>query len=156
MNLLIKITCLDLALISFFTITNVHASREMEVVQLNAVTSNKHSTGNEYSSKSPFRVDREKNPINRGREENKISEKLSLLLRKDSLLSKELELWASKSDYKLLWNSNRDYIIYNTIILNATSFDNVLNELGKLFDSENYGLVIKQYEVNKVIIIDAQ
>lgn len=113
------------------------------------------SAGNENRPDSPFSVDRDKSSISSSAKSN-VSERKSLLLRKDGLLSRELESWVNQSGYTLLWNSNRDYIIYNTITLHADNFDNVLNELGKLFDSENYGLVIKQYEVNKVIIVDAQ
>ncbi|EED3619791.1 pilus assembly protein [Salmonella enterica subsp. enterica serovar Newport] len=114
------------------------------------------SVTSEYSPNSPFKADREKNIINKNIEINGVHENKYLSLVKGGLLSKELETWINKSGYILLWNSNRDYIIYNTITFNADSFDNILNELGNLFESENYGLVIKQYEVNKVIIIDAQ
>ncbi|EBC1521485.1 pilus assembly protein, partial [Salmonella enterica] len=34
--------------------------------------------------------------------------------------------------------------------------DEVLNQLGQLFRSENYGLVVKLYEKNNVLVIDGQ
>lgn len=151
-----KITGTVVALLSCIYITGAQASRDTEKGTLKATTTTEYSVGNEYKPKSPFSVDREKKPTVSNEIAQKLSETKQLVLRKEGLLSKELEAWVNQNGYSLLWNSNRDYIIYNTIILNADSFDNVLNELGKLFDSENYGLVIKQYEVNKVIIIDAQ
>ncbi len=157
MNLMYKkITAPVVALLSFITITGALASRDMEMKPLATTPMTESVAGNDYRPNSPFSVDRQKKPDSNTDAISMTSESKSLSLRKDGLLSKELELWVNKNGYTLLWNSNRDYIIYNTITLHADSFDNVLNELGKLFDSENYGLVIKQYEVNKVIIIDAQ
>ncbi|EAR5683935.1 pilus assembly protein [Salmonella enterica] len=128
----------------------------MERVPLAVTSTNGNSVSNEDRSNSPFKIDREKNIINRNNLTDRVNENRQLSLKKGGLLSKELESWVNKTGYTLLWNSNRDYIIYNTITFNPNSLDNILNELGKLFESENYGLVIKQYEVNKVIIIDAQ
>lgn len=144
-----------MVLLSLMSITNVQASRHEERMPMEATAMTVSSAGNENRPDSPFSVDRDKSSISSSAKSN-VSERKSLLLRKDGLLSRELESWVNQSGYTLLWNSNRDYIIYNTITLHADNFDNVLNELGKLFDSENYGLVIKQYEVNKVIIVDAQ
>lgn len=151
-----KITPPIVALLSFITITGAQASRDMERVPLAVTSINGNSVSNEDRSNSPFKIDREKNIINRNPLTNRVNENRQLSLKKGGLLSKELESWINKTGYTLLWNSNRDYIIYNTITFNADSLDNILNELGKLFESENYGLIIKQYEVNKVIIIDAQ
>ncbi|WP_227744162.1 TcpQ domain-containing protein [Hafnia paralvei] len=151
-----KITPPIVVLVSFITITGVQASRDMERVPLAVTPISGDSVATEYRLNSPFKVDREKNILNKNIGTNSVHENKYLSLVKGGLLSKELETWINKSGYTLLWNSNRDYIIYNTITFNADSFDNILNELGNLFESENYGLVIKQYEVNKVIIIDAQ
>lgn len=136
-----KIAGPTVALLAFIAFTGAHASRD---------------SGNIYKSTSPFSIDRDKTSAITDNVISNAYKSQTLLLRKDGLLSKELGAWVNQGGYTLLWNSNRDYIIYNTITLHADSFDNILSELGKLFDSENYGLVIKQYEVNKVIIIDAQ
>lgn len=152
-----KITGPVIALLSLITIPGVQASKYIEKMpQEDTVTMAEYVAGKEYTPNSPFSVDRDKSLIDSHESQKRNSEYSTLLLRKDSLLSKELESWLNQSGYTLLWNSNRDYIIYNTITLQADKFDNVLNELGELFESENYGLVIKQYEVNKVIIIDSQ
>lgn len=151
-----KITGLVVVLLSCITINGAQASKDMERVPSRVTIDSGYLAGNSYKPESPFSVDRAKKNIGVSDVNDRIIESKSLVLQKDGLLSKQLEKWVNHSGYTLLWNSNRDYIIYNTIILNADSFDDVLKELGKLFDSDNYGLVIKQYEVNKVIIIDAQ
>lgn len=79
-----------------------------------------------------------------------------LLLRENALLSQELSAWAQRQGLRLLWNSDKDYLIFSNIALSGKGRDDVLNELGKLFLSENYGLVIKLYEANHVLIIDSQ
>lgn len=79
-----------------------------------------------------------------------------LLLRENALLSQELSAWAHRQGLRLLWNSDKDYLIFSNIALSGKGRDDVLNELGKLFLSENYGLVIKLYEANHVLIIDSQ
>ena len=56
----------------------------------------------------------------------------------------------------MLWNSAKDYIIYSTISFTGKTQDEVLGELGKLFASENYGLVIKFYQKNNVLLVDEQ
>ncbi|EBF4234766.1 pilus assembly protein [Salmonella enterica] len=136
-----KIAAPVVALLSVIAFASAHASKDSGYIS---------------KSTSPFSVDREKRTAISDDVISSASRNQTLLLRKDALLSKELGSWVNQGGYTLLWNSNRDYIIYNTITLRADSFDNILNELGKLFDSENYGLIIKQYEVNKVIIIDAR
>lgn len=151
-----EITSPVVALLFCMLITEAQASRDTGRMPSKSTDVTEYSTNNPYRSQSPFSVDREKIITNSIDPASGVSATQTLILRKDGLLSKELESWVNQNGYTLLWNSNRDYIIYNTIILNAETFDNVMNELGKLFDSENYGLVIKQYEVNKVIIIDAQ
>lgn len=151
-----KITGTAVVLLWFITITGAQASRDMVDRQLLDSPMAEYSTSNEYKPISPFKVDRDKDYTSNKAAINEISKSKYLVLRKNGLLSKELESWVNQRGYTLLWNSNRDYIIYNTITLSADSFDNILNELGNLFNSENYGLLIKQYEVNKVIIIDAQ
>lgn len=80
----------------------------------------------------------------------------TLVLRESTLLSQNVSDWASASGFRLLWNSHKDFIIYSTITLSGTTADDILNELGKLFRSENYGLVIRLYEANNVLVIDSQ
>ncbi|QBM25865.1 pilus assembly protein [Citrobacter arsenatis] len=72
------------------------------------------------------------------------------------LLSQELKKWAISNGFKPLWNSTRDYMIYNTINITGKSTDDALTQLGQIFISEHYGLVIKLYEKNNVLVIDAQ
>lgn len=79
-----------------------------------------------------------------------------MVLRENVLLSQGINQWAKESGYKMLWNSPKDYLIYSTITLNGASADEVLAELGKLFSSENYGLVIKFYKKNNVLLVDEQ
>lgn len=80
----------------------------------------------------------------------------TLQLQENVLLSQGLKAWAESNGYKLLWNSHKDYIIYNSLTLSGASDDDVLAALGELFFSENYGLVVKKYTKNNVIVIDEQ
>lgn len=81
---------------------------------------------------------------------------LTINLQESHLLSLDIGNWAKSQGMHLLWNSNRDYLIYSTINLTGKDRDEVLNQLGELFRSENYGLVVKLYEKNNVLVIDAQ
>ncbi|HAG2284922.1 TPA: hypothetical protein G8W61_005332 [Salmonella enterica] len=81
---------------------------------------------------------------------------LTLDLQEGHLLSLDVGTWAKSHGLHLLWNSNRDYLVYSAIHLTGKSRDDVLNQLGQLFRSENYGLVVKLYEKNNVLVIDAQ
>jgi len=47
-------------------------------------------------------------------------------------------------------------MIFTDTLISGKSNDEILNELGRVFVSENYGLVIKFYRKNKVLIIDGQ
>ena len=86
----------------------------------------------------------------------KLSSRLTMDLQENHLLSQDINVWAKAQGMHLLWNSNRDYLIYSTINLTGKSRDEVLNQLGQLFRSENYGLVVKLYEKNNVLVIDGQ
>lgn len=81
---------------------------------------------------------------------------LTMNLQENHLLSLDIGTWAKAQGMHLLWNSNRDYLIYSTINLTGKNRDEVLNQLGQLFRSENYGLVVKLYEKNNVLVIDGQ
>lgn len=81
---------------------------------------------------------------------------LTMNLQENHLLSLDIGAWAKVQGMRLLWNSNRDYLIYSTINLTGNNRDEVLNQLGQLFRSENYGLVVKLYEKNNVLVIDGQ
>lgn len=87
---------------------------------------------------------------------NPSSSRLKMVLQENHLLSQDIQVWAKAQGMHLLWNSNRDYLIYSSITLTGKSRDEVLNQLGQLFRSENYGLVIKLYEKNNVLVIDGQ
>lgn len=78
----------------------------------------------------------------------------SLVLQENVLLSQAIKQWAENNHYKLFWNSKKDYLIYNTITLSGKTDDDILQSLGDLFFSENYGLVVKKYEKNHVIVVD--
>ncbi|RAU51595.1 pilus assembly protein [Pseudocitrobacter sp. RIT415] len=78
----------------------------------------------------------------------------SLVLHENELLSQGVKKWVEGNGYKLFWNSKKDYLIYNDITLSGRSDDEILQQLGELFFSENYGLVVKKYEKNRVIVID--
>ncbi|ECG5644057.1 pilus assembly protein [Salmonella enterica subsp. enterica serovar Poona] len=82
--------------------------------------------------------------------------RLTLTLQERHLLSQDISAWAKTQGMSPLWNSNRDYLIYSTINLTGKNRDEVLNQLGQLFLSENYGLVVKLYEKNNVLVIDGQ
>lgn len=77
-----------------------------------------------------------------------------LVIQEDKLLSQEIRKWVEANGYKLFWNSAKDYLVYNNITLAGKSDDEILQELGELFFSENYGLVVKKYQKNRVIVID--
>lgn len=81
---------------------------------------------------------------------------MTMNLQENHLLSLDIGTWAKAQSMHLLWNSNRDYLIYSTINLTGKNRDEVLNQLGQLFRSENYGLVVKLYEKNNVLVIDGQ
>ncbi|EKC2495420.1 TcpQ domain-containing protein [Salmonella enterica] len=81
---------------------------------------------------------------------------LTINLQESHLLSQDIGVWAKSQGMHLLWNSNRDYLIYSPIHLAGKDRDDVLNQLGQLFRSENYGLVVKLYEKNNVLVIDGQ
>lgn len=81
---------------------------------------------------------------------------LTINLQESHLLSLDIGSWAKSQGMHLLWNSNRDYLIYSSIHLTGKNRDEVLNQLGELFRSENYGLVVKLYEKNNVLVIDGQ
>ncbi|EAO2872881.1 pilus assembly protein [Salmonella enterica subsp. enterica] len=81
---------------------------------------------------------------------------LTINLQENHLLSLDIASWAKAQGMHLLWNSNKDYLIYSTINLTGKDRDEVLNQLGQLFRSENYGLVVKLYEKNNVLVIDGQ
>lgn len=79
---------------------------------------------------------------------------VTMTLDSGDLLSQGIKKWAQKSGYKLLWQSKNDYLIFSHIILQGKDDDEVLTALGKLFASENYGLIIKNYQKNRVLIVD--
>lgn len=79
---------------------------------------------------------------------------VTMVLNSGDLLSYGIKVWAEKSGYKLLWQSKNDYLIYNPIVLSGKDDDTVLTELGRLFASENYGLIIKNYQRNHVLVVD--
>ncbi|QQN37287.1 TcpQ domain-containing protein [Rahnella aceris] len=79
---------------------------------------------------------------------------VTLTLNSGELLSQGIKTWAEQAGYKLLWQSKNDYLIYSHIALVGKNDDEVLAELGKLFSSENYGLIIKNYQKNHVLLID--
>ncbi|QMV53794.1 hypothetical protein GXP68_16165 [Ewingella americana] len=79
-----------------------------------------------------------------------------LVLHENRLLSQEIKAWANKVDYKLLWNSDSDYMIFTDTVISGKNNDEILTDLSNIFVSENYGLVIKFYSKNKVLIIDEQ
>ncbi|EBW9463925.1 TPA: pilus assembly protein, partial [Salmonella enterica] len=54
-------------------------------------------------------------------------------LQDSHLLSQDIDAWAKAQGMRLLWNSNRDYLIYSTINLTGNNRDDVLNQLGQLF-----------------------
>lgn len=82
--------------------------------------------------------------------------RMALNLQEGHLLSLDVGDWAKAKGMHLLWNSKRDYLIYSSINLTGKSRDEILNQLGQLFRSENYGLVVKLYEKNNVLVIDDQ
>jgi len=77
-----------------------------------------------------------------------------LILQENQLLSQEIKAWVAGNGYKLFWNSKKDYLIYNTISITGKTEDDILQSLGEIFASENYGLIVKKYEKNRVIVID--
>jgi len=78
----------------------------------------------------------------------------SMIIKEDKLLSQEVKAWVTGNGYKLFWNSKKDYLVYNDITLTGKTDDDILQALGELFFSENYGLVVKKYQKNHVIVID--
>jgi len=79
---------------------------------------------------------------------------LQMVIQENELLSQGVKDWVSANGYKLFWNSKKDYLVYNDITLTGNTDDEILQALGELFFSENYGLVVKKYEKNRVIVID--
>lgn len=81
---------------------------------------------------------------------------VQITLLEGELLSQQLTQWATEKGYKLLWNSSVDFLVYQSIHLHGSSVQDVLTQLGRVFMSENYGLVIKDYRANNVLLIDEQ
>lgn len=107
---------------------------------------------------SPFSIDRKVLDNNNviQPEVSKVNEGISITLKEGSLLSQEFKSWASAQNYKLLWNSDKDYIIYREVKFHGRSKEDILQSLGKFFSSEQYGLVLKLYTGNNVLLIDSQ
>lgn len=78
----------------------------------------------------------------------------ALVMHEHELLSQEIRKWVEGNGYKLYWNSKKDYLIYNNITLSGKTDDEILQQLGTLFFSENYGFTVKKYQKNRVIVID--
>ncbi|OKW41476.1 type 4b pilus CFA/III biogenesis protein CofC [Escherichia coli] len=108
--------------------------------------------------RSPFSIDRqsESNTVKNQADINNSIDSYSLILKESSLLSQEVKNWAQEQGYKLLWRSDKDYIIYKTVRFNGQSREDILKSLGDLFSSEQYGLVVKLYAGNNVLVIDSQ
>lgn len=108
--------------------------------------------------RSPFSIDRqsESNTVKKRADINSSIDSYSLILKENSLLSQEVKNWAQEQGYKLLWRSDKDYIIYKTVRFNGQSHEDILKSLGALFSSEQYGLVVKLYAGNNVLVIDSQ
>lgn len=83
-------------------------------------------------------------------------QQVRLTLIEEELLSQQLSKWAQQNGYKLLWNSSTDFVIYKAINITGKTKQDVLMQLGRVFTSENYGLVIKDYQANNVLLIDEQ
>ena len=77
-----------------------------------------------------------------------------LFLREDNLLSQQIEYWAKSRGYKLLWRSDKDYLIYKDIYVHGKKDQEVLGNLGNLLSSQTYNLNIKLYKKNNVIVIE--
>lgn len=77
-----------------------------------------------------------------------------LFLREDNLLSQQIEYWAKSRGYKLLWKSDKDYLIYKDIYIHGENDQEVLGNLGNLLSSQTYNLNIKLYKKNNVIVIE--
>ncbi|WAH54307.1 toxin co-regulated pilus biosynthesis Q family protein [Pseudescherichia vulneris] len=77
-----------------------------------------------------------------------------MLIQENELLSQGVKAWVTANGYKLFWNNKKDYLVYNDITLTGKTDDDILQALGELFFSENYGLVVKKYEKNRVVVID--
>lgn len=109
-------------------------------------------------SRSPFSIDRqpELNSIKGRADISNSVVNFSLTLKENALLSQEVKSWAQGQGYKLLWRSDKDYIIYKTVSFNGQSREDILKSLGDLFSSEQYGLVVKLYAGNNVLVIDSQ
>ncbi|EQC2551069.1 TPA: TcpQ domain-containing protein [Enterobacter sichuanensis] len=95
-----------------------------------------------------------KNPFSDSAQNVAIPLVSSLIIEENNLLSQEIQKWVTGNGYKLFWNSKKDYLVYNRITLSGKSDDEILQALGELFFSENYGLVVKKYQKNRVIVID--
>lgn len=112
-------------------------------------------------ARNPFSADRDKlslpaAPVFSADTTRSQNTRVSLNLREGELLSQQLTTWAETNGYKLLWNSSHDYVIFKSIYINETNVESVLERLGQLFISEYYGLVIKNFQKNNVLIIDEQ
>ncbi|SPW31140.1 Toxin co-regulated pilus biosynthesis protein Q [Edwardsiella tarda] len=119
--------------------------------------------------KSPFSVDRQDKELNKDSVEDKgninvnvtetnsfVRNKLfSITLNENTLLSQEINRWAIAQNYKLLWSSDKDYIIFNTVKFEGKSKNEILQSLGNLFASEQYNLVLKLYTGNNVLVVDS-
>lgn len=108
--------------------------------------------------RSPFSIDRQvKSDTSESRADVYSKDSGCLLtLNENALLSQEVKKWAENKGYKLLWKSEKDYIIYKQVQFNGKSSEEVLRLLGELFSSEQYGLVVKLYSGNNVLVVESQ
>ena len=108
--------------------------------------------------RSPFSIDRQvKSDASESRADIYSKDSGCLLtLNENALLSQEVKKWAENKGYKLLWKSEKDYIIYKQVQFNGKSSEEVLRLLGELFSSEQYGLVVKLYSGNNVLVVESQ
>ncbi|WP_024169554.1 TcpQ domain-containing protein [Escherichia coli] len=127
----------------------------LSILSSSALASPVASTDN---PRSPFSVDRQPAADSVEERANISTNRIlySLTLNESSLLSQEVKNWAQKQGYKLLWKSDKDYIIYKNVNLSGQSNEDILRSLGELFSSEQYGLVVKLYAGNNVLVIDSQ
>lgn len=94
------------------------------------------------------------NPFSGGNVQAEQHSATPLVLHENELLSQSIKTWVTSNGYKLYWNSKKDFVVYSAITLNGSTNDEILQSLGELFFAENYGLVVKNYQKNRVIVID--
>ncbi|EOX3463281.1 TcpQ domain-containing protein [Vibrio cholerae] len=77
-----------------------------------------------------------------------------MTLHERQLLSRSITQWAETMGFKVKWASSKDFRVFRDIELTGESVDDVLIQLANILSGPDYGLQIKLYAKNQVLVIE--